>query len=298
MISVVLPCYHEPRELFVQALKSMLCQTYHDIELIVIVDGPNLDLEQVLYQYQETDRRLRFFVNEVNRGLPYSLNRGISLATGKYIARMDADDISLVERLRKELRYLEENELDLVGTYCETISDAGEHVGFMRGPISTSEIYRTLPKRNCMWHPTWLFRKEVWEQVGGYDSFRGCEDYHFLLKARKLGIRLGVMPEVCLKYRLTRGGLSRERSAMTKLLVEYFKSHCENILEVTPDSVAAYLVSIEGKEALREFEEYFRISDQFHNKKGMQKIMYGMRLFCFEYGRKQLRNYIANLIRL
>ena len=287
MISVVLPCHRESAEMFRQALESTLQQTFRDIEIVVVVDGSNSMLEEVLRRYQEQDERLRFCVNKTNQGLPFSLNRGISLAKGEYIARMDADDISLPERLEKELQYLETNHLDLVGTYCETISDAGEHVGFMYGPTSTDEIYKTLPKEDCIWHPTWLFRKDVWERVGGYDDFPRAQDYHFLLKARKLGIRLGVLPEVCLKYRLSLGGIGRKKSALYSLIPEYFSEHAEEILSITPDSLRVYLETEEGRQRLQEIDTFINLREQF--KKSVWNMpWYGAQMFRLAYGRKRL----------
>ncbi|MBQ9377900.1 MAG: glycosyltransferase [Schwartzia sp.] len=279
VISVVLPCYRESAPIFEEALASVLQQTYRDIETIVIVDGPNPVLEKMLADYKTKDERLRFYVNEVNRGLPFSLNRGISLAAGKYIARMDADDISLPDRLEKQLRYLEDNNLEMIGAYCETISETGEHRGFLYGPVSTDEIYQTLPREDCMWHPTWLLCKTVWERVGGYADFKGCEDYHFLLKARKCGIRLGNLPEVCLKYRESQGSLWRSHSARTELTIEYFKMHCENIFNVTPDSMREYFESKKGARRLHDLEAYLTC------RKKIQTSPYGGLL----YGIQMLR---------
>lgn len=277
MISVVLSCYREKTDIFEAALESILYQTYRDIEFIVIVDGPNQTLEKILARYKVKDGRLRFYVNDVNKGLPYSLNRGISLAKGEYIARMDADDIALPNRLEKELEYLEEHGLELVGTACEVISEAGEHRDFLFGPVETDEIYRVLPKEDCMWHPTWLFRKEVWEKVGGYADFRGCEDYHFLLKARKCKIRLGNMPEVYLKYRESTESLSRIPSARVQLTIEYFKSHCETIFDVTPESMRAHFKSKDGERQLQDLEVYLECRKKIQSSP-LGGLLYGVQL--------------------
>lgn len=287
MISVILPCYREPPNMFQQALESIIQQTYKNLEVIVIMDGPNTELENVLNTYQKRDARIHYYVNEMNQGLPYSLNRGISLATGEYIARMDADDICLPERFDKELKYLKDNHLDLVGTYCEKISDAGVPVGFMYSPTSPYEIYMALPKGNCLWHPTWLFRKEVWERVGGYDNFRHCQDYHFLLKCRKMEVRLGVLPEVCLKYRLSAGGIGRQKFSSYPVTAEYFAEHAEDILDITPDTLKAFLDSAEGKSRMQEINTYINLRDQF--KKSVWNMpWYGAQMFCLAYGRKRL----------
>lgn len=288
MISVVLPCFREPEEMFVASLDSMIKQTYANIEIIVVIDGENPVLEKVLRDAQKSDDRIRFVVNDTNRGLPYALNRGISIARGGYIARMDADDIALPDRLEKELAYLQKHRLDLVGTYCETISEYGDHVGYLRGPSDTEEIYKALERQDCMWHPTWLFHWEVWNRVGGYENFRYSQDYHFLLKARKMGIRLGVVPEICLQYRVRTRKASRKKPTYWSLLPEYFAEHADDIMDITPKTWEEYLQSDAGQKRIQEIECYMSLRDGIRNNRWFAPL-YGIRLLMIPYGRKVLR---------
>ena len=95
LISVVLPAYNV-QDTIGESIDSILSQTFTDFELIIINDGSQDNTEEVIHAY--SDKRIRYYRNEKNEGLIYTLNRGLDLAQGKYIARMDADDVSLPTR--------------------------------------------------------------------------------------------------------------------------------------------------------------------------------------------------------
>ena len=102
LVSVIMPCYRESVFFFKTAVESILRQTYRNLELILILDDPdNLGLQQEGMQYAETDSRVRFYVNERNLKLAATLNRGLELAEGEFIARLDADDIAMPARIEK-----------------------------------------------------------------------------------------------------------------------------------------------------------------------------------------------------
>src|SRR5215218_8009066 len=105
-VSVILPVYNG--EAYLQeAVDSILAQTFTDFELLIINDGSTDDSERIIDSYK--DSRVKHLKNEQNRGLIFSLNRGVEAAKGAYIARMDADDVALPERLEKQMQYLKQN---------------------------------------------------------------------------------------------------------------------------------------------------------------------------------------------
>ena len=106
LVSVILPAYNA-QDTIAESIDSILNQSFRDFELIVINDGSTDATEKVIAQYD--DSRIRYFANPGNQGLIYTLNRGLELSQGKYIARMDADDISLPARFEKQVRILEEH---------------------------------------------------------------------------------------------------------------------------------------------------------------------------------------------
>lgn len=106
LISVVLPAYNV-QDTIGESIDSILSQTFTDFELIIINDGSQDNTEEVIHAY--SDKRIRYYRNEKNEGLIYTLNRGLDLAQGKYIARMDADDVSLPTRFEKQVKVMEES---------------------------------------------------------------------------------------------------------------------------------------------------------------------------------------------
>lgn len=288
MISVVMPCYKEPKEFFVEALESILTQTYKDIEVIVIMNGYNPVLVELLEDYSKKDTRLSFYVNDKNRGIAYSLNRGIALANGEYIARMDSDDIAKRDRLEKELVYLQTHNLDLVGCYFEIIDEKGTLKGYREGPTSNAEIYNELAKRDCIGHSTWLFKKEVYNRVQGYAELLYGEDYHFLLKACKVGIKFGMLPEYCLKYRIRSSSESHTKEAEFYATAQFLLEHYDDIFEVAPDDLKSYLYSSSGRMVINEAECYFDLLKRF-SVAGLGRFWYGGRLLMLAPGRKALK---------
>ena len=102
LVSVIIPCYNA--EIYIEAaLMSILQQSYHHLEVIVINDGSTDKSAEILLQFAQQDLRVRYIENEKNLGLIATLNKGIQLAQGKYIARMDADDIALPDRIEKQV---------------------------------------------------------------------------------------------------------------------------------------------------------------------------------------------------
>ncbi len=120
-ISVIMSIYSEPIEWICEAIDSILKQTFSDFEFIIINDNPNrIENQEVLFKYQHKDQRIILIQNDTNIGLTKSLNKGLALAKGKYIARMDADDISLPYRFEKQFAFMEKHpEVGVCGSWIK-----------------------------------------------------------------------------------------------------------------------------------------------------------------------------------
>ena len=131
LISVLLPLYNEPISLAKQAIDSILNQTFSHLEVILLLDNPqNTELINLIQDYEGKDNRVITHINSSNKGLPETLNAGIHKAKGKYIARMDGDDISAPTRIEKQLKFLLEHpHIDLVGSNAYAINEEGELIG-------------------------------------------------------------------------------------------------------------------------------------------------------------------------
>lgn len=189
LISVLLPLYNEPVMFAQLSIDSIRNQTYKNLEIILLLDNPeNVDLKSLLKKNKEEDERIKLHFNETNLGLPNTLNIGIRLATGDFIARMDGDDISSPSRLETQLNYmLAHPNIDLVGTNSFVINEEGKIIGKyqkLKTDFSQKKMLRTV-NINLI-HPTWFGKSELFKKCL-YRDFMHCEDYDFMARAYSVG---------------------------------------------------------------------------------------------------------------
>lgn len=187
LVSVVLPAYNA--ELYLkEAIDSILEQTFTDFELIVLNDGSSDSTEDIILSY--TDSRIVYVKNQENLGLIGTLNKGISLAKGKYIARMDADDISVINRFEMQVRFLEENrEYIICGTQANRFYNSVFESKAFNAPVNDESIRIKLLFNSGFIHPSVMFRASpVWENNLKFnDGYKYAEDYYFWLELLKYG---------------------------------------------------------------------------------------------------------------
>jgi glycosyltransferase involved in cell wall biosynthesis len=183
-----------------QSIKSILEQTLLDIELIVVANGPKADLVVDFIGKHFHDTRIRVFSSSIPQ-LSNALNIAIDNARFDYIARMDADDTALPMRLEKQLSYIIEHGLDLVGSDVNLIDINGNVIG-SRECRRGASINRFLGFTNAFIHPTVLYRKEIILKARGYNGGFNSEDYDLWLRLSRLNIKWDNMPEKLLNYRV------------------------------------------------------------------------------------------------
>ena len=230
MISIIMSTYKEEETLLRESIESILNQTFKDFEFIIILDYPDNNLhKKIIEEYSKIDNRIRFFVNEKNLGLTGSLNRGLSLAKGEYIARMDADDISLPYRLERQLEYIKKNQYDLIGGITQMIDEDGNSIySIQKVPTDFNKIKKALRYGQCIAHPTWLGRKEVFDCLNGYRNIPLCEDFDFTLRAVLNGFKISNLNETVLKYRMTKNSISRNNLYDQYLYMKYITNEYSN----------------------------------------------------------------------
>lgn len=191
LISVIMGVYNQyNRKQLVCAVNSILIQTLKDFEFIIYDDGSDNEPAEFLQHLASTDRRIRIIREETNHGLAFSLNRCISEAKGKYLARMDADDISMPQRLMEEYCFLEEHpEYGWVGCNAYVF----EHSRIW-GVLRMAELpnqFNFLPFSPYI-HPSVMFRKDVLEETSKYNISKEtlrCEDYELFMRLYRQGER-------------------------------------------------------------------------------------------------------------
>jgi len=207
-VSVVLPVYNCPRYVG-QAIDCVLAQTFTDFELIVIDDGSTDETPSVLKRY--TDPRVRHMA-QANRGLAGTLNRGIDLARGRYVARQDQDDVSFPERFAKQVAFLDAHPAcAMVGTWAEIWQD-DEKTGRVHGhPSDNATLKFELLLNNPFVHSSMMLRKEALEHVGGYCTDRDRqppEDFELWSRIARDN-EIANIPELLHAYREIPGSMSR-----------------------------------------------------------------------------------------
>src|SRR6266851_288675 len=200
-VSVVMSVYNG--EAFLpEAVESILAQTFREFEFLVIDDGSKDGTAEILGGYASQDRRVRVVRHE-NKGRVTSLNVGIGLATGKYIARMDADDVAMPYRLAEQIEFMERHpEVGLLGGAVELISVTGQVVKTARPPLDDSAIKSLMLRYNPMFHPTVVMRKDVALAAGGYrKALLDADDYDLWLRMSERS-RLANLGKTMVQYRI------------------------------------------------------------------------------------------------
>jgi glycosyltransferase involved in cell wall biosynthesis len=211
VVSVIMPVRNGGKYL-AQAVTSILGQSFRQLELLLVDDHSS---DGALADLTISDPRLLLLVNE-GRGVSAAFNTGLAQARGEFIARMDADDIALTERIKHQLDYLKAHPaIDICGTCVEIFSDkelAGGNVRYqawLNACRSPGDIQRELFVESPIPNPTAMFRREAILSLGGYTDPDWPEDYDLYLRADVLGMRMGKPDEVLLRWRDHEGRLTR-----------------------------------------------------------------------------------------
>ncbi len=229
-ISVIMPAYNCAKYLR-EAIDSVLQQTFADFEFIIVNDGSSDNTEDVINMY--TDSRIVYLKNPVNKGLVYTLNYALSKANGIYTARMDGDDISLPERLQKQLDHLVRNPgIDVLATQVSLINEHGNDVGIWNEDIehsNASSIRHYLPFNNCIAHPTVMGRTEVFLKYKYLQAQRLSEDYDLWLRIIADGGIIDKLPQPLLMHRILASSFTRTQKInvyykLSKVKWTFFKS--------------------------------------------------------------------------
>lgn len=219
-IAVILPVYKNDKVPYIKlSFDSILNQTYKSFHLYVGVDGPvGEDLASCLKEY-EKDARVTIEWFKENRGLAIVLNDLLDICFNEgyeYIARMDADDISMPKRLEEQMAYLQKHpEIDVVGGAIEEIDANSESRGkIIVYPETPEECYRFFAKRNPHAHPTVMFRKSFFEKAGCKyrPEYRQNQDTMLWLDGMKAGTKHANLQEVVLRFRFTNSLFKKRRN--------------------------------------------------------------------------------------
>lgn len=229
LISVIMGVLYRQGDLTLlkRAVKSVQDQSLRDFEFLICDDGSVPEAQQFLEAQARSDGRIRLLRGCRRTDLAAKLNFCLAAARGAYIARMDDDDCSLLERFAKQMSFLRQNpDVAFVGSWAELIRD-GERLGVRRLPErpAAKDFYMTQP----FLHPALLFRREALEAVGGYceeERCFGCEDYDLLLRLYEVGYTGANIQESLLDYTVSNSASRKMRLRLNEARTRYkrFKS--------------------------------------------------------------------------
>lgn len=235
-ISVIMSVYNGEAYL-AEAIESVRSQTFKNWELIVINDCSTDSTAEILEQFALKDDRIKVYDNEVNLRLPKSLNRAIALSWGKYVARMDADDICLPDRLEKQYKFMEEHS-DVALSSCRfmTVKNGVYMSGGAGGRCDNEALKAMLLVSNPILHPGVIARAEVMKRFN-YDTTLTCtEDLELWTRMVRENQKIEILPECLLIYRLhdkqiTSTTLERQHTEVLKIQEKYYGALLEKIDE-------------------------------------------------------------------
>lgn len=286
-VSVIMSVYEEPLGWIQEAIDSILVQTFRDFEFIIVNDNPKReDNDIVLNEYQQKDARVIFIANEINIGLTRSLNRALSVARGEYVARMDADDLSLPQRLEKQVSYLDAHpDICCVGSWTGKIDEHG-----IRMPEITK--YETDPcwvkaqflQNSQVGHPVSMFRRMVKDITVKYDeSFRYAQDYALWVSLLPYGAITNI-PDVLFCYRISDRQISSNRKveqqkcareAQKRAFALYDFPATSSFLSVFSAITIQHDMDLLAEEVNNEFRQFFRNVKLTRDSSLALEVIYG-----------------------
>jgi len=210
-VSAIVPVWNSESYL-AAAIQSMLNQTFTDFEIIVLDDGSTDRSLEILHEFADLDRRVKVTACE-HQGYSPLLNLGLSLAKGKYIARMDSDDICLPERFKQQVAFLDNHpDYVAVGSQIMQIDPANNPIGYVNFPLDHDAIDLSQIKgKGKINHPASMMRSDALQKINGYrPAFEPGEDFDLFLRLAEVG-KLANLPDVLLQYRMHMKNVTIER---------------------------------------------------------------------------------------
>lgn len=263
MVSVLMSVYNEPLDWLKQSIDSILTQTFTDFEFIIINDKPDrLELAEFLKQEASNDYRIKIHTNPGNIGLTKSLNIGLKLCKGKYIARMDADDISLPTRFEKQVDFLEKNgNIGIVGSWIESF---GYRKNIVKFPSSDNAIRINQLYSTPFDHPATMMRAKLLHQLNYlYDeNIRYAQDQELWYRMGKIS-KFANIQDILYKHRYNANQISCKhineqqanvKNTRRKLVNDFYSKYRINLLNYSE-------IKLDDIKRLRKLQKQIELND-------------------------------------
>lgn len=292
LISVILPAYNAEKYL-AEAIESVLVQTYENFELIMINDGSKDNTLQIMQEYAAKDFRIKI-ISQENKGLPLTLNVGIDYAQGDIIARMDADDVMLPDRLEYQYDFLKENpEVSMTSCNAYFINAQGKIMSIQKyqGYSSVEEFKQTFAQKHVILccHSGFITYKKSLLAVGKYNPYPAAEDLDLFTRMAENGDILVIPEKILLKVRIH--GSSVTANSKRSLLNQNFTGW-----------VAKSAINRQKGEPLQTYEAYVaeQKSEPWFTRLKIKRAQYAMFYYkraTLDYSNKKYLSFAFNMTR-
>ncbi|ELR70381.1 glycosyl transferase [Fulvivirga imtechensis AK7] len=223
LVSVICLCYNHER-FIEEAIQSVLQQTYHNIEIIVVDDASSDSSRKIIEQLVRQYPQIRFIPLERNVGNCKAFNIGLQASKGEYIIDLATDDVLLPERVEAGVKALEEagDHFGVTIANCEIIDEEGNFVqyhypidgqGKSKMEVPEGDVFLEVIRRYFICPPTVMFKRQVIEQLGGYDEQLTYEDFDFWIRSSR-HFKYNYVDQVLVKKRIVRNSLSRKQFSL------------------------------------------------------------------------------------
>ncbi|MGI0023401.1 MAG: glycosyltransferase [Nitrososphaeraceae archaeon] len=260
LVSFVIRVRNTPKHFLLECLRSVLSQTYDNIEIVMVFDkgDPDKDagISEVISSFPN-EKKLQVFFREKGAGLADAMNYGLLRSRGKFIAVLDSDDKCSEKRIEHQLQYMLEKNLNFVGSWAKVISEDGTLVARFKPPTSHNDIRNNIMIHNPFYHSSILYEKDILSKVGNYIAYPGSEEYDFYLRVISGGYKVGNVPEFLCDYRQRKDSFVasskwKQRKGYLKIKFNAVrKYHYVRLTDLfyATISIAAFFVPL-GKESL------------------------------------------------
>lgn len=294
-ISVIMSVYNG-EDYLREAVESVLTQSFAEWELIIINDCSTDTTADILADFARRDSRVKVHTNEVNLRLPSSLNKALTVARGKYVARMDADDICLPDRLQKQYDFMEKNpQVALSSCRFMTLKNGVISSGGCGGRNDAESIKALLLVTNPILHPGIIAKTEVIRELGYDKNFTCTEDMELWTRFVMAGHKVEIQPEYLMMYRLhdkqiTETTLEKQKREVVAIQKTYYP---EVLAAMTEEQEAFYISSIYFRKntdinAFCAFYKWAKAANRKTGKLSVESLNYAFFEILAEYKRKGL----------
>jgi glycosyltransferase involved in cell wall biosynthesis len=276
LVSVVIPVFNAEKYVR-EAIKSIQEQSHKRLEIICVDDCSTDGSPKILEEMAERDNRIVVMRNRKNLGIVGTLNKAISRCSGAVIARMDADDVAVPQRIEKQLSFLKNGGYDLVGSPVIYITENGETIG-QSDFYTPTQLIKFLRYKSTLGHPTWMIYANIYRSLAGYREMAPAEDYDFILRAVKANVKIAMTKEPLLMFRTQSksGGTALSQGLIQRKMFNYARK-INRGLAVYSKSEVEIVKSVSGfAKKLFYFSQilYYRATLNKHNNKYTYAFLY------------------------